>query len=222
MESGFQEIVLIFIIALIIFGPRKLPEIGKTLGKSLAEFKRATNDLKHSWEEEVRLESEKLKQDVGSLEDPTQRTQSLTPMEMEDENGRAELGAKMSFLEHLDEFRKRLITCLIYVAVGFLGCWFFREELYRFISQPLLPYLPASQKLVYTKLTEGFTLYVKVSFIAAIFIVASAAAASAVDVHRAGTLPAGKADGRAVRRLLYLPVLWRRSIRLLLRPARGL
>jgi TatA/E family protein of Tat protein translocase len=67
---GFQEIVLIFIIALIIFGPRKLPEIGKTLGKSLAEFKRATNDLKHSWEEEVRLESEKLKQDVGSLEDP--------------------------------------------------------------------------------------------------------------------------------------------------------
>ena len=73
---GFQEIVLIFIIALIIFGPRKLPEIGKTLGKSLAEFKKATNDLKHSWEEEVRLESEKLKQDVGSLEDPTSTDQA--------------------------------------------------------------------------------------------------------------------------------------------------
>ena len=73
---GFQEIVLIFILALIIFGPRKLPEIGKTLGKSLAEFKRATNDLKHSWEEEVRLESEKLKQDVGSLEDPTSTDQA--------------------------------------------------------------------------------------------------------------------------------------------------
>jgi TatA/E family protein of Tat protein translocase len=68
---GFQEIILIFIVALIIFGPRKLPEIGKTLGKSLAEFKKATNDLKHSWEEEVRVESEKLKQDVGSLEDPS-------------------------------------------------------------------------------------------------------------------------------------------------------
>ena len=66
---GFQEIILIFVIALIIFGPRKLPEIGKTLGKSLAEFKKATNDLKQSWEEEVRVESEKLKQDVGSLDD---------------------------------------------------------------------------------------------------------------------------------------------------------
>ena len=67
---GFQEIILIFVIALIIFGPRKLPEIGKTLGKSLAEFKKATNDLKQSWEEEVRLESEKIKRDVGSLDDP--------------------------------------------------------------------------------------------------------------------------------------------------------
>ena len=73
---GFQEIVLIFVIALIIFGPRKLPEIGKTLGKSLAEFKRATNDLKHSWEEEVRLESEKLKQDIGPLEELTSTDQS--------------------------------------------------------------------------------------------------------------------------------------------------
>jgi len=81
---GFQEIVLIFIIALIIFGPRKLPEIGKTLGKSLAEFKRATNDLKHSWEEEVRLESEKLKQDVGSLEDPN----PTDPITDPDGNGR--------------------------------------------------------------------------------------------------------------------------------------
>jgi sec-independent protein translocase protein TatA len=68
---GFQEIILIFVIALIIFGPRKLPEIGKTLGKSLAEFKKATNDLKQSWEEEVRLESEKIKRDVGSLDDPS-------------------------------------------------------------------------------------------------------------------------------------------------------
>ena len=93
-------------------------------------------------------------------------------MDMEDENGRGELGAKMSFLEHLDEFRKRLITCLIYIAVGFVGCWIFHEELYRFIAQPILPYLAGSQKLVFTKPTEAFTLYFKVSFIAALFIVA--------------------------------------------------
>jgi len=56
---GMQEIIVIFIIALIVFGPRKLPELGKSLGKSLAEFKRASNELKQTWEEEVRLDKEK-------------------------------------------------------------------------------------------------------------------------------------------------------------------
>ena len=54
-----QEIIIIFILALIIFGPRKLPELGKTIGKGLAEFKRASNELKQTWEEEVRLDKEK-------------------------------------------------------------------------------------------------------------------------------------------------------------------
>jgi sec-independent protein translocase protein TatA len=56
---GMQEIIIIFILALIIFGPRKLPELGKTLGKGLAEFKKASNELKQTWEEEVQLEKEK-------------------------------------------------------------------------------------------------------------------------------------------------------------------
>lgn len=58
---GFQEVVIIFIIALVIFGPRKLPDLGKSLGKSLAEFKRASNELKRTWEDEVRAETEELK-----------------------------------------------------------------------------------------------------------------------------------------------------------------
>jgi sec-independent protein translocase protein TatA len=56
---GMQEIIVIFVLALIVFGPRKLPELGKTLGKGLAEFKKASNELKATWEEEVRLEKEK-------------------------------------------------------------------------------------------------------------------------------------------------------------------
>jgi TatA/E family protein of Tat protein translocase len=64
-----QEIIVIFILALIIFGPRKLPEIGKSLGKGLSEFKKASNDLKKAWEEEVELEKEK--EAVSSLlQDP--------------------------------------------------------------------------------------------------------------------------------------------------------
>jgi sec-independent protein translocase protein TatA len=56
---GMQEILVIFILALIIFGPRKLPEIGKSLGKGIAEFKKASNELKQTWEEEIRRDQEK-------------------------------------------------------------------------------------------------------------------------------------------------------------------
>ncbi len=56
---GMQEILVIFVLALIIFGPRKLPELGKSLGRGIAEFKKASNELKQTWEEEVRLDKER-------------------------------------------------------------------------------------------------------------------------------------------------------------------
>ena len=57
---GMPELIVIFVIALIIFGPRKLPELGRSLGKSLAEFKRASNELKSTLEEEIRLEEQRV------------------------------------------------------------------------------------------------------------------------------------------------------------------
>jgi TatA/E family protein of Tat protein translocase len=59
---GVPELIIIFTIALIIFGPRKLPELGKSLGKSLAEFKRASNELKNTLDEEIRLEERRSEQ----------------------------------------------------------------------------------------------------------------------------------------------------------------
>ncbi len=56
---GMPELIIILVIALIIFGPRKLPELGRSLGKSLAEFKRASNELKSTLEEEIRLEEQR-------------------------------------------------------------------------------------------------------------------------------------------------------------------
>jgi sec-independent protein translocase protein TatA len=56
---GMQELIIIFVIALIIFGPRRLPELGKSLGKSIAEFKRASNELRNTLEDEIRIEEQK-------------------------------------------------------------------------------------------------------------------------------------------------------------------
>jgi len=78
---GWQEIVFIFVIALIILGPRKLPEVGKTLGKGLAEFKKASNELKQTWEEEVRIDKEKdevTKLVKDSTINPSEVIQDLT------------------------------------------------------------------------------------------------------------------------------------------------
>jgi sec-independent protein translocase protein TatA len=51
---GWQETVFIFVLALLIFGPKKLPELGKTLAKGLAEFRRASNELKSTFEREMK------------------------------------------------------------------------------------------------------------------------------------------------------------------------
>jgi TatA/E family protein of Tat protein translocase len=53
-QLGFQELIVIFIIALLVFGPKKLPELGKSLGKGLREFKRATNELKSTWDDQLK------------------------------------------------------------------------------------------------------------------------------------------------------------------------
>ena len=53
---GVPELLLIFVVILIVFGPRRIPEIGRTLGKALGEFRKATDDLKSTIEREVRLE----------------------------------------------------------------------------------------------------------------------------------------------------------------------
>lgn len=76
---GMPELIIIFVIALIIFGPRKLPELGRSLGKSLAEFKKASNELRSTLEEEIRLEEQKETVEAKSQTPPTVQAAPTVP-----------------------------------------------------------------------------------------------------------------------------------------------
>jgi sec-independent protein translocase protein TatA len=67
---GMPELIVIFVIALIIFGPRKLPELGRSLGKSINEFKRASNELKSTLEEEIRVDEQRTAAKAATPETP--------------------------------------------------------------------------------------------------------------------------------------------------------
>jgi sec-independent protein translocase protein TatA len=77
---GFPELIVIFVIALIIFGPRKLPEIGKSLGKSLAEFKKASNELRNTLEEEIRVEEQRSTVEASKPPTPAPVPPAVAPL----------------------------------------------------------------------------------------------------------------------------------------------
>jgi len=81
MNLGFSEMLFIFLLALIIFGPKKLPEIGRQIGKFMAEFKRASNDFKAQIETEMRqLELEEMKKQVQQTILPPENTVAAHPL----------------------------------------------------------------------------------------------------------------------------------------------
>ena len=96
---GVQEMIIIFVLALVLFGPRKLPELGRTIGKAITEFRRASNDLKASFEREMQTlerESQSISQvaqvTAGDIfnrainYDPDHENRSLPPAETESQN----------------------------------------------------------------------------------------------------------------------------------------
>ena len=81
-----------------------------------------------------------------------------------------EESGKMSFLEHLDELRKRLVRIIAYFAIGFAACFYFHKEIYQFLAVPIKQALPPGTGLSYTNPTHPFTLYMKVALIAGVFL----------------------------------------------------
>jgi sec-independent protein translocase protein TatA len=84
---GMPEMLVIFVIALIVFGPKKLPDLGRSLGKSIAEFKRASNELRNTLEQEVRLEEQREQQKAMVATPPAVEPYSSDPYETGTEAG---------------------------------------------------------------------------------------------------------------------------------------
>jgi sec-independent protein translocase protein TatC len=98
------------------------------------------------------------------MKDSTIAKEPEAEEQLENESG------KMSFLEHLDELRKRLLHVVAYIGVGFAASFYFAKPIYHFISLPIIKTLPQGTKLAYTNVTDPFTNYMKVAFIAGIFL----------------------------------------------------
>jgi len=87
------------------------------------------------------------------------------PYEADDEPG-----GKMSFLEHLDELRKRLVICAVSLLVGFLIGLVFVDRVFAFVMRPLQRVLPQGSMLVYTEPAEAFLLYMKIAALMGLFM----------------------------------------------------
>jgi sec-independent protein translocase protein TatC len=88
----------------------------------------------------------------------------------DDEEADDDIGGKMSFLEHLDELRQRLIKALGGVLLGFVVALLFIERIFDFIMKPLQAVLPAGGRLIYTEPTEAFLLYMKMAALAGLLL----------------------------------------------------
>jgi len=92
--------------------------------------------------------------------------------DLDDELESDQAGGKMSFLEHLDELRQRLIVSILAIVVGFLIAFFFIDQIFSFVMRPLQQILPAGGHLIYTEATEAFMLQLKMAALAGVVIAA--------------------------------------------------
>ncbi len=111
----------------------------------------------------------------GAVEGDAEESADLPAVsEASDEQGEAdddEEEPAMTFLQHMDELRRRFIRIFIACGVGFLACYSFAKPLFSLLMAPLVAVLPEHSTLIFTSLPEGFVTYLKVSFVAGVFLV---------------------------------------------------
>ncbi len=77
---------------------------------------------------------------------------------------------EMTFLEHLEDLRKRLWYSFVALFIAVIPCWLFSKQAFEILSRPVTQFLPEGTKMAFTSITDPFMLYIKVSFLTAIFL----------------------------------------------------
>jgi sec-independent protein translocase protein TatC len=103
---------------------------------------------------------------------PGAQTGAYKPVPPDDEDDDDVGGGKMSFLEHLDELRKRIVNSCIAIAVGVVLTFAFIDKIFNYLLAPTRRALPSGVKLIYTQPGEAFSLYVTVALIAGVVVAA--------------------------------------------------
>ena len=125
-------------------------------------------------EKEELQEEEDFTPDLTPPEAPPAPPPTLETSDGEppDDEEAGTLGSTMTFLEHLDELRKRILHSAAAVAIAFCICWAFSEQIFRFLSVPIADVVGGMDQLIFIRPTEPFSIWIKVSFVAAIFLAA--------------------------------------------------
>ena len=97
-------------------------------------------------------------------EEKAEETEAAAPEEEPEEE------RPMTLLEHLGELRKRLVRGFLAILIGFFACYGFAQQLFYYLSLPLLKVMPADSKFIYTGVAEGFFVDMKVAFVAGVFV----------------------------------------------------
>jgi sec-independent protein translocase protein TatC len=96
---------------------------------------------------------------------PGSKSGALQVPPEDDDEELSDLGGRMTFLEHLEELRKRIIYSVVAVLAGVIGGFFFIQDIYDFLTAPAIATLPEGSHLIYTQPTEAFALYIQISLI---------------------------------------------------------